>query len=164
MVFPSDVQNFWENKYWSIKKLQKFECEKFNIPQNRKYEDFYSKEVCPKIIHSTNGFISTTDGNHYIKMKNLKQVPCAEVTLYHYHVRSYKGFEDKVKRWVDSAKYMPSYQGEHVKEMIKMYKVGKLRERFDDFYGEETKNQLINLGLIAIDNSIRDFMEYRGII
>lgn len=164
MVFPQDVEHFWENKYWGTKRFQEFECKKYDIPKNRKFEDFDRQIVCPKIIHSTKGFISATDGNHYVKMKNLKQVPCNDITLYHYHVRNYKGFEGKIKRWADSAKYMPGYQGDHVKEMIAVYQDGKLRERFNDFYGEETKNFLIDLGIVSVDNAVRNFMEWKGLI
>ena len=164
MVFPQDVDNFWENKFWGTKRFQEFENEKYNIPKNRKFENFNRIIVCPKIIHSTKGFISTTDGNHFIKMNNLKQVPCSNIILYHYHVRNYKGFESKIKRWIDSAKYMPDYQGDHVKEMITIYKEGKLQERFNDFYGEETLNFLTNLGMISIDNAVYNFMEWKGLI
>lgn len=164
MVFPEDVENFWENKFWCVKRLQNFEYEKNSFFKDKKYGDFCTKEVCPKIIHATKGFISTTDGNHYVKMTKLKQVPCSEIVLYHYHVRSYKGFEGKIKRWADSAKYMPNYQGEHIKQMIEVYNAGKLRERFDEYYGEEIRNQLINFGLVAIDNSVHNFMEWKGLI
>lgn len=164
MVFPSDVEEFWENKYWVTKCLQDFEIEKFNILNEGKNKVFCTKVLCPKIIHSTKGFISATDGNHCVKLKKLKQVPCSEVTLYHYHIRNYKGFEGKVKRWADSAKYMPGYQGDHVKEMINIYNEGKLRERFDDFYGLKTREFFSGIGAISIDNSVFDFMEWKGII
>lgn len=164
MVFPSDVENFYENKYWDVKHPTPFECEKLNIQEDEKFEYFQRQIVCPKVIHSTKGFISVADGNHQVEMFGLKQVPTAEIILYHYHVRSYKGFEDKVKRWMESIKYIPKYQCTRARQMIKLYEQGKLREKFDYLYGEETKKTLIDMGLVAIDNSVSNFMKWKKII
>jgi hypothetical protein len=159
MVFPQNIENFFENKYWYTKSFQEFEREIFDITNNKKFSNCISRSICPKIIHSTKGFITNTDGNHKIKMWNLKQVPCSDIVLYHYHVGTYKGFEAKVSRWMESINHHRN--GAHIREMVELYKAGRLKERFDDFYGDETREFLFDLGIVTIDKSVYNFLKYK---
>jgi ribosome biogenesis protein Nip4 len=161
MSFPQNIENIFENKYWCTKSFQEFEKETFKITDDKKFANFIYKPICPKIIHATKRFISISMGNHKVKMWNLKQVPCSEIILYHYNIGTYKNFEAKVLRWLDSAKTMKSGNGEHVKEMVELYKAGRLKERFDDFYGNETREFLTDLGMVTIDKSVYNFLKYK---
>ena len=151
--FPQNIDNFLENKY--------FRKPIYLDPENPTQ---YKIAFCPKLIHNTKDYICVTDGNHFTKMRNIKQVPCANIILYHFHVKNYKGYEAKVLRWMDSAQYMKDSQGGHVKNMIKLYKEGKLRADYDEKFNEQKRQELLENGVLYIDKNLSLYLKDKGII
>lgn len=164
-LFPTDEEDYLRNSYYFIvKPFQSFEAKNLGIKDNKNFEIFIGSQECTKVIHNTKDFESITDGNHSVKMRNQKQFLASNVVLYHYHIRNYKEYEEKVKRWLDSAHYMPNGQGEHMKIMIKLYQQGKLRENYEAQFGTKMKDFLLKEGVIAIDKSVSNFLKWKGII
>ena len=104
------------------------------------------------------------DGNHDVDMHNRVKHQSADIRLYHYHIRNYNGWEQKVKRWQNSIFLLPDGQGDHMKHMVALYQNGKLRDEYDRKYGTEMREFLIENGVVTRDLSVSDFMRYQGII
>lgn len=135
-LFPTDEADFLrDSHYFVTKPFQKFEAQALNISNNKRFSIFIGSQNCTKVIHNTKDFKSSTDGNHSVLMTQQKQFFDANIRLYHYHIRNYKGYEEKVKRWLDSAHYMPKGQGLHMKRMINLYKEGKLKQNYEEQWG-----------------------------
>ena len=163
-LFPDDRANFLECPYFVTNPFHRFEAEILDIDKNELFNDFIESQGCTKVIHKTKGFAGVVDGNHDAKMVNRKKVHCADIRLYHYHIRSYKGWEAKVARWADSIFLLPPEQGLHMKNMVNLYNQGKLRKVFDEKYGEKMREFLIREGVVTRDLSVRNFLKYKGII
>lgn len=164
-LFPTDEEDYLrDSHYFVVKPFQSFEAKNLGIKDDKNFEIFIGSQGCTKVIHNTKDFESITDGNHSVKMHNQKQFLASNVVLYHYHIRNYKGYEEKVKRWLDSAHYMPNGQGEHMKTMIKLYQQGKLKENYEAQFGTKMKDFLLKEGVIAIDKSVSNFLKWKGII
>lgn len=152
-VFPQEDIAYLENSY--------FYRPIYLNPDN---PNKYSINYCFKVIHNTKDFICSTDGNHFVEMKNLKQVPCANIILYHFHIKNYKGYEAKVLRWIDSAKYMKKHQGLHVKQMIELYQNNELKKDYDEKYNLSKRNELLNKGILYNDKNLSLYLKQKGII
>lgn len=164
-VFPNEESDFLSSPYFVVKPFQEFEVRQLNLLQDKRFEEFTGSQGCTKVIHKTKGFKRITDGNHSIIMHRKKQLCIASnIVLYHFHIRNYKGYEEKVLRWIDSAQYMPKGQGEHMKHMIELYKQGKLRNNYDSLFGDEMRSFLLAQGVVAIDKSVANFIRWKGII
>lgn len=81
-------KKIFENFYFVRNPLNKFEYALNNIELNE-FTEYYLLHECPKIIHNTKDFISISDGNHFVKMKNYLEISPADIILYHFHTRSY---------------------------------------------------------------------------
>ncbi len=162
--YPEDRLDFLRSTYFVSKPFQNFEAEALGITQDHKFADFIGSQGCTKVILKTKGFISVYDGNHDAKMTKMKKSHCADIRLYHYHIRSYKGLEEKVARWADSIFLLPSNQGQHMKDMVNLFKQGKLREEFEKKYGKNTRDFLMKNGVVTVDPSVVNFLEYKKII
>lgn len=135
-LFPTDEADFVrDSHYFVTKPFQQFEADSLGIIDDKKFAMFIGSQECTKIIHNTKDFISATDGNHSILMRHQKEFFDSNISLYHYHIRNYKGYEEKVKRWLDSAFCMEQGKGEHMKAMINLYKQGKLEQNFKEQWG-----------------------------
>lgn len=164
-LFPTNEEDYLrDSHYFVIKPFQKFEAQNLGIEKNENFEIFIGSQECTKVIHNTKDFESITDGNHSVKMRNQRQFLASNIVLYHYHIRNYKGYEEKVKRWLNSAHCMPEGQGEHMKAMINLYKQGKLMEHYEAQFGVAMKEFLLKEGVIAIDKSVPNFLKWKGII
>ena len=163
-LFPNNEMDFLESPYWVTKPFQPFEVEQLEIIDDKRFEEFTGSQGCTKVIHKTKGFKNISDGNHSVIMYKQKQINASNITLYHYHIRNYQGYEEKVKRWSNSAKYMPEGQGEHMKHMIELYNQNKLRENYDNYFGIEMRNFLIEQGVVSIDKSVSNFLKWKGIV
>lgn len=164
-LFPTDEDDYLrDSHYFVVKPFQNFEAENLGIENNKNFEIFIGSQECTKVIHNTKDFEGITDGNHSVKMRNQRQFFASNIILYHYHIRNYKGYEQKIKRWLSSAHCMPEGQGEHMKTMISLYKQGKLRENYETQFGTAMKEFLVKEGVIAIDKSVSNFLKWKGII
>ncbi len=163
-IFPEDRDDWLNSSYFVTRPFQKFEAEELGIAGNSLYEEFIGSQGCTKVIHKTHGFVRISDGNHDAKMRFRKKIHSADIRLYHYHIRSYLGWEQKVARWVDSIFLLPDGQGEHMKHMVRLYQTGKLKDEFEHKYGSQMREFLIEQGVVSNDPSVKNFLKYKGII
>lgn len=103
-------------------------------------------------------------GNHKVKMRLNRDIFSQDIVLYHYHVRNYKGYEARAKRWIEATKYMAEDTCKHNLNVINLYNSGKLREHYDSIYGEEMRKFLIEQGVVAIDKSVLNFLKWKEIV
>ena len=162
-LFPDNRDDFINCPYFVTKPFQDFEANMLNIIQDDTFKPFIGTKSCIKVIHKTKGYRKIYDGNHSIKMFRRKQLYATNIVLYHYHIKNYKEYERKILRWLDSAHLMPKGMGEHMKKMIMIYKENKLREHYNNQYGENIRNFLINEGVVSIDKSVSNFVKWKDI-
>ncbi len=161
-LFPDERADFLHNTHFVTRPFQRFEAEKLHIIDNLLYQDFIGSQGCTKVIHKTDGFLSVTPGNHDVKIKKRVIAHTADIRLYHYHIRNYRGWEEKIKRYVDTV-FMSKNQGVHMQEMITLYKEGKLRKTFDEKYGTSVLTFLEEKGVVTLDPSVSNFLKYKNI-
>ncbi|MGN1152816.1 MAG: glycosyltransferase family 2 protein [Candidatus Gastranaerophilaceae bacterium] len=162
---PVDNTNelFNTNMYFVKNPLNIFEYEVNNIEHN-KYTEYYEMHSCPKVIHNTKDFISITDGNHFVNMKNYLEISPSDIILYHFHTRSFNALKQK------AIKARPTIQaiqdenwGRGWRNFSKLLKNDKL----EDFYYKRFEQYfecLSKVGVISKDLSIYNFLKYRGIL
>lgn len=163
-LFPENRTDFFNSIYFVTRPFQFFEAIGLGIDKDPLYTEFIGSQGCTKVIHKTKGFKRISDGNHDVKMINKKKIQSADIRLYHYHIRSYQGLEQKVKRWENSIYLLPQNQGMHMKHMVNIYKEGKLDYFFESKYGQKMLNFLLDNGVVSRDPSIKNFLEYKQII
>lgn len=123
-VFPTDEENCFENAYFAVRPLQRFEAEMFGVAEDPDFDDYIGSRGCTKVIHRTRGFRSVGDGNHNVTLRHERKCRAAGIRLYHLHIRNYKGYEAKVRRWSESAKLSPEGMNNHLKKMVALYEGG----------------------------------------
>lgn len=163
-VFPDESENFLYNPYFNKNPLKDFELDMLGI--RSEYSEYFSLKVartCPKIIHKTKGYVKIESGNHRVYMKNLCLAPTNDIVLYHYHIASYARYEDKARRWAESAKYLTKGSN-YLTHIVDLLNKNKLREYYDCFYNKDMKKFLIDNGVIVRDFSVRNFMKLKGIV
>lgn len=162
-IFPDDRDDFLNCSYFVTKPFQKFEADMLGLA-DKKYSDFIGSQGCTKVIHKTKGYKRIAMGNHCVKMFNTRDFYTNDVVLYHYHIRNYKSYTERIKRWEEAAKYMGKGIGEHTKAAIKLYREGKLKDYYDSLYGDNMRKFLIEEGVVSIDKSVSNFLKWKGII
>lgn len=161
-LFPTDEDDYLrDSHYFVVKPFQNFEAKNLGIENNKNFEIFIGSQECTKVIHNTKDFKEIYMGNHSIKMKNSKKMQ-SSIILYHYHIRNYKQQEEKVLRYIDTK--IPDGGGQHMLNMIDLYRQGKLMENYEAQFGEKMKKFLLEQGVIAIDKSVSNFLKWKGII
>lgn len=163
-IFPEDRKDWLNSSYFVTRPFQKFEADALGITGNSLYEEFIGSQGCTKVIHKTSGFRKIAMGNHSVRMIRTKKVHVADIRLYHYHINSYLGWEQKVARWADSIFLLPDGQGEHMKHMVRLYQAGKLKDEFEQKYGSQMREYLQKHGVVSNDPSVKNFLRYKGII
>lgn len=165
-VFPTNEENCFKNDYFVTRPLQKFEAEMFGVMDDPDFEEYIGFQDCRKVIHRTRGFCGVCDGNHCVKMVHERRCRVAGIRLYHSHIRNFKGYVDKVRRWHETAKLMPQGKNEHNKRMVSLYEQGEeaLRADYERRFGLKMREKLLELGVIAKDPSVQNFMQYKGIL
>ncbi len=163
--FPEDIDNFFENPYFNTNPIKDFEYSYFYGGGNEylKYFSINSVRTCPKVLHSTAGYIMNVKGNHSVKMKNLCLGNNVDIVLYHYHIPNYKRYEAKARRWAESAKYLTKGEN-YLTNIVKLLNEGRLRDFYNLYYGPEMKEMLISKGVISKDYSVYNFLKYKGIM
>lgn len=159
MLYPDNREDFLNCPYFSTRKITQYEIETLDFPENFNPYGEIANPGCVKVIHKTNGYKSIYDGNHDVLMKNRVKIQSADINLYHYHIKNYKGHEGKVLRWLDAAHTIEEGGGVHVKNMIERYKQGKLKEDYEKLYNPETLDFLIQNGIVTIDPSVSNFLK-----
>lgn len=159
-LFPDGRVDYIHCPFFAKKPFFKFEAEMLNINNIPEYQDYIGTRGCTKVIHKTKGFIGIVDGNHSVYMKNLKEVYPSEIELYHFHAKNYIEYEKKIKRWVESVFFMPETYMIYMKDLVKQYKEGRLREVYDKQFSENLRNFLMEQGVVVVDKSVSNFILY----
>jgi hypothetical protein len=105
-----------------------------------------------------------TDGNHDVVIHKKRMIRAAGIRLYHYHIRNFKGYEEKVLRWISSARLMPDGMGGHMKHMLDLYEQGMLLEDYNNRYNTEVLHNLVSVGVVTKDLSVMNFMKKIGVL
>lgn len=66
----------------------------------------------------------------------------------------------KVKRWVNSVSFMAETQMVYMKDLVKQYKEGRLREVYDKQFSENLRSFLMEQGVVVVDKSVSNFILY----
>jgi len=164
LSFPADIEFFLHSSYFITRPFQSFEAEMLGILDDKRYTEFIGAHGFAKIIHATKNFKRIYDGNHEVKMRHATKIESADIILYHYHLTTFARFEGKVLRWMDSSHLMLDNQCMHLKEMVDIYKEGKLREIYDEKYNDDIRDFLIDNGVVTRDPSVLNFLKYKGIL
>ncbi len=147
--FPyGNDEDFLKSSYFVTKPFLNFEAEQLGISDNPRYQHLVNFP-CMKSLHKTKGFISVRDGNHSTKMRNRIKSPSVDIRLYHYYIRGYKGYEEKVKRWEKSCAYLPLDKTGAIQSFVKAYQEGKLLELYNDKYGKEIFDFAVSQGVVT---------------
>lgn len=161
--FPSRNKDFLSNPYFSLHPFQEFELD--NLPFRNEYTEYFSRNSltdCPKVIHKTKGYVKILDGNHDVSMKKKIMGNSSDIVLYHYHIVNYERYEQKARRWADSAKYLAG-ENNYMKKLVDLYKNGDLKKYYNSFYGDEMRSLLEKKGVIGKDFSVVNFLRYKNI-
>lgn len=122
---------------------------------------FYSKvhEGFKKTLHQTKGFRTVTPGNHVAHLKDSINIVVSTITIYHFNVRNYQGYEDKIKRYAGISKVNKAVQ-----RALKLLSENKLKENYNNTYGIEKRNLEIEKGLVIKDYRLANYLKQHGII
>lgn len=162
-LFPDDRPNFLSCPYFYKKIFQDFETTMLQLsPIGVLHNE--NMKTCTKVIHKTEGFISIIKGNHNVTMKNQKMIVPSDITCYHYHVKNYKEYEEKTKRWIETLKYLPKMYCGHLRRNLELFNNGKLKEEYEKLYNKEERETLTQLGAVSIDLSVYNFLKWKGLI
>lgn len=163
--FPQEMEraSIFNSLYFVTKPLLSFEAEQLGIANNPDYQYLINYNTV-KSLHKTRGFITVRDGNHTTKMWHRIKSPTANIRLYHYHTRGYKGLEDKVKRWEKSAFFLPPEKMGEMHRWVRSYQEGKLLEEYNKKFGKEIFELALSHGVVTLDPSVYNFMKYKNII
>lgn len=160
---PDDSADFFKCPWFVTRPMSWYEAEKLGVADNPRYREFIGSLGCVKVIHTTRGFRSIRMGNHGVEMKHARTIHCADIRLYHYHVRNYIGYEEKIRRYADSIRRMPGTTGRHMKRLLDIYERGELRQEYDGKFTGEVRDFLIRNCIATRDPSVMNFMEKAGI-
>lgn len=164
-LFPQQIEKTGvaNSLYFVTKPLLHFEAEQLGILGNPDYQYLINYNTF-KTIHKTRGFKSVRDGNHSTKMWHRIKSPSADIRLYHYHIRGYKGLEEKVKRWEESIFYLPKEKGGELQVLVESYQQGNLLNEYNKRYGKEIFELACSQGVVTFDPSVYNFMKHKNII
>lgn len=160
---PDKTSEDFFNSTWFVNRpLPKFEAEKFGITNQFYLYDY----LVPKVMHKTKGFIHVLDGNHGVDIENPDMVEPANISLYHYGIRHYRHFENKVTKGYASIKDHPqkSIGHEWRRWYEEFYQHGKLQEIYEENFSMQQLETLKDVGCVVNDPSVRNFMKYKNII
>ena len=156
-VINADADEFWYSAHNDLKKdIEKLK--NYNIamiPMFHIFPDAKSFDNNEKFYHNTKGILvegntssfkyvskcmlKTKDyqmianGNHNAKMHNKKGVVYDDITIFHYGIRNYKQFENKVLKGHIALKNQEKEIGTHWRENYKAYEEGRLFEVYENF-------------------------------
>lgn len=166
VFFPDDRADFLNCPYFITRRFFDFEAKALGIYEDPKYSGFIENGLpfCRKVIHKTKGYKKIVLGNHFVHMKNKKEIQTIDINLYHFHIQNYKNYEKKIKRYLTSVKDLAPHIAIHMKYMISLYENGKLKQNYYTQYNDEIRDFLINNGTIIIDKSLAFFLKWKGIM
>ncbi len=161
---PEDSKtDYFQTSFFINRELQPYEAENLGI--NNKFY-IWSEKKYPKVIHRTKGYIRILDGNHGVRIKHPDAVSPVNIRLYHYYIRNYKHFENKVVKGYASVKDHPKKGiGSEWKAWYeKYYAQNRLIDAYNEKFSFDKLPALKNAGCVANDPSIINFMKYKNIL
>lgn len=154
-------KDFLKSCYFIKRSLRPFEMEELGITTNR----FGDACFRSKVIHKTKGYKQIFMGNHRVQMKNKKEKFCPYIKPYHYLVRNYEHFEQKViKGGRAFENYPDKVKGEHWRRWYAMYQQGKLKEAYEKEFAINSLDKLTDYGIVARDNSVYNYLKHIKVI
>ncbi len=153
-----NLDNYFMGTYWINRKLNKFEQEKYHI----NCSNYFIKNMVPKVIFKARDYISIDMGNHNVKVKNRRFANISNIKIYHYFIRNFKHFNNKVKKGGESILNNPDKSvGTHWRNWYENYYLNdKMEKAWGEHFDFEHFDKLYNIGVITKDSSIKDFIEY----
>ncbi len=157
-------ENFLEGTLFIKNPLNEFEYELNNLEYNE-FTATYEAFPCPKCIHRTKGFKRGSDGNHYVKMKNYKEISPYGITLYHYHIRNLEHLKQKALKAIPSINSCkdPNWNGGW-RNLAKHLQNNTLEDYFNKRFSGEILQKMLELGVVTRDKSVYNFLKYKNII
>ena len=176
-VINADADEFWYSSHNDFKKdIEKLKnyniaiIPMFNIfPEAKSLEDdekFYhntrgilsecntsSFKYTSKCMCKTKDYESIAQGNHNAKMHNKRAIVYDDITIFHYGIRTYKQFENKVLKGHIALQNQEKEVGVHWREFYKAYEEGRLFEVYENFL------KINYSGNSFSDSRLKDFIE-----
>ena len=110
-----------------------------------------------KCLHTTQFYKHNIMGNHDVIMTPLcrKASTTLDITIFHFHIRSYKHYERKVINSVKALESNPRLRaGGHIRDAYDLYKQGKLKE----YYEAQLNGSVNNPNYIKSDSRLFDYI------
>ena len=176
-VINADADEFWYSSHNDFKKdIEKLKnyniaiVPMFNIfPEAKSLEDdekFYyntrgilseqntsSFKYTSKCMLRTKDYESIAQGNYNAKMHNKRAIVYGDITIFHYGIRTYKQFENKVLKGHIALQNQGKEIGAHWREFYKAYEEGRLFEVYENFL------KINYSGNSFSDSRLKDFIE-----
>ena len=163
MLYPDDKYDYLNSTMFVTCPFTKFRAEMLGISSKSEFMPFIGSQGCTKVIHSTKGNPNPSMGNHDIKIRNKKMLESSDIQLFHYNIRNFKQYEEKVIRWRSAASFFSNGTGQHIRKAIEFYEKGELKQIYDSYYGKEMRNFLISEGVVSNNLSVINFLKYNKI-
>ena len=134
-----------------------------HIPTPENYNlspySIYGREM-HKVLHRTAGYVQIAMGNHKVFMLPRFLRP-ANITVYHFNVRSRKQFVEKmINGGKELEHHTSSHGGRHWRYFYSLYRSGQLEQEYDRVVGLSSQNQLRHDGFITKDTHMSDFFAH----
>lgn len=126
----------------------------FNVVNNIEHNNY-------KAIYSLDEFKQCWQGNHDVDIDNKKTTYSYENYIYHYPVRNYKQFKNKIIQGgsaYEKNKELDKNMGSHWRKLYEIYKNGNFKEEYDKIIGKNlNKQKLIEENIIKPNMSLGRF-------
>lgn len=150
-------KNFINDSYFIGRRLHQFEEEKYNLNSKMySYED-----LTPKVIMKASNYKMIGEGNHKARMYRKRKSHIADIVVYHYFIRNFKHFNDKVRKGGEAIKNLPNQSfGTHWRDWYENYYLkDNMQAAWNSLFLFDRFDELCNIGVIVKDTSVADFME-----
>lgn len=154
-------KDFLNSTYFINRSLLPFEMEQLGVVSKRFSEAYFRT----KVIHTTKGYKQIAMGNHSVEMDNIKENFCPYIKVYHYIVRNYNHFEQKVLKGIEGiSQIKDESKGKHWRLWYSYYKKGKLKEAYEKEFALNIIDKLFDYGVVVRDNSVANYLKYIGVL
>ncbi len=148
---------FINDPYFIARRLHPFEEEKYNLKSKMySYED-----LTPKVIMKAANYKMIGEGNHKARMYYKRKSHISDIVVYHYYIRNFKHFNDKVRKGGEAIKNLSNKSfGTHWRDWYENYYLkNNMQTAWNEMFLFEHFDDLCNIGVIVKDTSVADFME-----
>jgi hypothetical protein len=101
------------------------------------------------------------EGNHKARMYHKRKANVADIIVYHYYIRNFKHFNDKVRKGGEAIRNLPDKSfGSHWRDWYENYYLkNNMQTAWNELFLFERFDDLCDIGVIVRDTSVADFME-----